>query len=111
GKLKTAFEKLIEKSFWIDEKGFIRLSGLELEKELSFEQRHHLYNALLNSFVQYGRHRTTVNKQTLTYEVDEKLCWIKDFAPVKSIRQQGAVKDFINSNGNFEDSIEAAGWV
>jgi len=103
--------KLIEKSFWIDEKGFIRLSGLELEKELSFEQRHHLYNALLNSFLQFGPHRPTGNKQTLTYEVDEKLCWIKDFAPIKSIRQQGAVKDFVDDDGHFKDSIEAARWL
>ena len=110
-KLKAAFGSLIEKSFWIDEKGFIRLSGLELEKELSFEQRHHLYNALLNSFLQFGPHRPTGNKQTLTYEVDEKLCLIKDFAPVKSIRQQGAVKDFVCDDGNFNDAIEAAGWL
>lgn len=107
---KAAFEKLIAKSFWLD-KGFIRLTGLEADKEPSLEQSHHLYSALLNSFLQFGPHRPTENKRTLTYEVDEKLCWIKDFAPIKSIRQQDAVKDFIEADGNFRDSIEAAGWL
>src|SRR2546427_11703997 len=66
---KTAFERLIKKSFWIDEKGFIRLAGLEPEREMTYAQRHHLYTSLLNSFLQYGKHREkAANKTTLTYD-------------------------------------------
>jgi CRISPR-associated protein Cas8a1/Csx13 len=110
-KLKVAFEKLIQKSFWIDEEGFIRLAGLEADREMSFEQRHYLYTALLNSFLQFGPHRPTEKKKTLTYEVDNKVCWVKEFAPIKNIRQHDAVKDFIDDKGNFNASIEAAGWL
>src|SRR5437868_2421961 len=44
---KAAFERLIARSFSIDDKGFIRLTGLEADREPSLEQRHHLYEALL----------------------------------------------------------------
>src|SRR2546422_5761173 len=55
-KPKAAFVELIKKSFWIDE-GFIRLTGLEISKPPSIDQKHYLYNALLNSFLQFGPHR------------------------------------------------------
>jgi len=110
-KPKAAFEQLIAKSFWIDTEGFIRLAGLEADSEPSYEQRHHLYTALLNSFLQFGPHRPTEGKRTLTYEVDERLCLINGFAPIKHFRHLDAGADFFNSGGTFNESIEAAGWL
>lgn len=108
---KAALDKLIRQSFWIDKEGFIRLTGLESEQEMSLEKRYVLYNALLNSFLQFGPHRPTDTKRVLTYEVDDKLCWLKEFAPIKKIRQHEAVKDFISDEGIFKDSIEVASWL
>jgi CRISPR-associated protein Cas8a1/Csx13 len=108
---KAAFERLIDKSFRIDDEGFIRLAGLELDSPPSKEKKHHLYTALLHSFLQFGPHRPTENKRTLTYDVDNHLCFIRDFAPIKKFRHQEAVNDFINNEGVFKPSIEAAGWL
>jgi CRISPR-associated protein Cas8a1/Csx13 len=108
---KAAFEKLIKKSFWIDDEGFIRLAGLEPEKEMSFEQRHLLYNSLLNSFLQFGPHRPTENKKILKYEIDDKIIWLKEFAPIKKIRQHDASGDFLDKTGNFNPDINVAGWL
>ena len=109
-KPKQAFEELITKSFWLDN-GFIRLTGLEVSRPPTPDQKHHLYTALLNSFLQFGPHRPTSGKKTLSYEVDDRQCWIKDFAPIKEFRHQFAVSDFINDEGHFKESIEAAGWL
>lgn len=108
--LKEAFEELIKNSFWLDG-GFIRLKGLEISKPPSVDQKHLLYSALLNSFLQFGPHRPTGSRTTLTYEVDDRPFWIKDFAPIKEFRHQFAVSDFINDEGRFKESIEAAGWL
>lgn len=105
-----AFQEMIKKSFWLDE-GFIRLTGLEVSKPPTPDKKYDLYNALLNSFLQFGPHRPTLGKQTLTYEVGEKVCLIKNFAPIKEFRHQFAADDFINNEGNFFESIEAAGWL
>ncbi len=109
-KPKRAFAELIDKSFWLDD-GFIRLTGLEISKPPTIGQRHHLYNALLHSFLQFGPHRPTGSKRTLSYEVDDRLCWIKDFAPIKEFRHQFAEDDFIDEKGQLKESIEAAGWL
>lgn len=110
GKLKAAFTELVEKSFWLED-GFVRLAGLEADRAMSLEQQHHLYTALLNSFLQFGPHRPTDSKRTLTYEVDDKTFWIQDFAPLKSIRQHAAPKDFVDDAGNFRETVEAASWL
>lgn len=110
-KPKNAFAELINKSFWLDDKGFIRLTGLEMNKEMTPDQKHHLYTALLNSFLQFGPHRPTGNKQTLSYPVDDRLCWIKDFAPIRKFRHQEAASDFIDDKGSFNETVEAAGWL
>lgn len=114
-KLKDAFTELINKSFSIDKEGFIRLAGLEPDKEPSPAHKHHLYIALLNSFLQFGPHRPTESKRTLTYEVDDKPFWIKEFAPIKEFRHRDAVKDFIEEDkekkAHFKPAIEAAGWL
>lgn len=108
--LETAFQDLIEKSFWLDG-GFIRLTGLEAQKPPTTEQKYHLYIALLNSFLQFGPHRPTGNKRPLSYEVDNRLYWIKEFAPITKFRHREAVKDFIDTKGRFKESVEAAGWL
>ncbi len=48
---KNAFDRLVKKSFFIDDNGFIRLYGLEPRQEMTLEQRHLLYQSLLNSFL------------------------------------------------------------
>ena len=106
----AAFESLIEKSFLLDE-GFIRLAGLEAQKPLTTEQKYHLYTVLLNSFLQFGPHRPTGNKRPLSYEVDNHLYWIKEFAPITKFRHQEALKDFIDTTGKFKKSVEASGWL
>ena len=110
-KPKDAFVELIKKSFWIDE-GFIRLTGLEISRQPTLGQKHYLYSALLNSFLQFGPHRPpTGSKRVLTYEVDEKPQFIKNFAPLKEFRHEFAPDDFIDDEGAFIESIEAAGWL
>jgi CRISPR-associated protein Cas8a1/Csx13 len=108
--LRDAFEDLINNSFFLDD-GFIRLKGLEISKPPTVDQKHLLHTALLNSFLQFGPHRPTGSKITLTYEVDDRKFWIKDFAPIKKFRHQFAVSDFVNDDGHFKELIEAAGWL
>jgi CRISPR-associated protein Cas8a1/Csx13 len=108
---EAAFSALINNSFRLDEDGFVRLAGLEGQKQPSTEQRYYLYTALLNSFLQFGPHRPTGNKRTLSYEVDNRSFWIKEFAPITKFRHQEAVKDFINTKGHFKKSVEAGGWL
>jgi CRISPR-associated protein Cas8a1/Csx13 len=108
---KNAFDKLVKKSFFIDDNGFIRLYGLEPRQEMTLEQRHLLYQSLLNSFLQFGPHRPTENKKVLRYEIDDKVIWLKEFAPIKKIRQHEAVNDFIDKNGNFNGNLNVAGWL
>jgi CRISPR-associated protein Cas8a1/Csx13 len=109
-KPREAFAELISKSFWLDD-GFIRLTGLEVSKPPTPDQKHHLYTALLNSFLQFGPHRPTGGKKNISYEIDDRPCWIKDFAPIKEFRHQFAAGDFIDDDGSFKESIEAAGWL
>lgn len=108
---KKAFENLVKKSFWIDEEGFIRLEGVEPKTGMTLEQRHLLYQSLLNSFLQFGPHRPTGNKKNLSYEVDDKVVWLKEFAPIKKIRQHEAPADFIDKSGNFYTDLDVAGWL
>ena len=108
---KKAFENLVKKSFWIDDQGFIRLYGLEPKQEMTFEQRHLLYQSLLNSFLQFGPHRPTGNKKNLSYEVDDKVIWLKEFAPIKKIRQHDTNNDFFDKDGNFNRNLNVAGWL
>jgi CRISPR-associated protein Cas8a1/Csx13 len=110
-KLKVAFEEFIRQSFWVDDDGFVRLKGLEISGPPKVEQKHQLYTALLNSFLQFGPHRPTETKRALSYDVDNHPLWIRDFAPIKSFRHQTAATDFIDEKGQFRNSIEAAGWL
>jgi len=108
---KKAFENLVEKSFWIDDEGFIRLEGIEPRTGMTPEQKHILYQALLNSFLQFGPHRPTGKKRNLSYGVDNKVIWLKEFAPIKKIKQHQATKDFIDKNGNFKTNLNIASWL
>ena len=115
---RAAFEKLIKSSFRIDEKGFIRLPGLELEREMTFAQRHHLYKALLNTFLQYGKHREKSTKTTLSYDIGgDKIYWLKDFEPIKQFIHRKIVDDdnitreWINNDGLFKNNVEIIGWL
>lgn len=113
-RLRDAFAELLQKSFWVDESGFIRLAGLERFREPSNEQKHQLYKALLNSFLQFGPHRPTGKKSTFTYTVGDdqtKVCFIRDFAPILQFRHQTATDDFIDEQGQFRTTVEAAGWL
>ncbi|MBL8150920.1 MAG: type I-MYXAN CRISPR-associated Cas8a1/Cmx1, partial [Blastocatellia bacterium] len=108
-KPKSTFDKLIKKSFWIDQEGFLRLTGLEQDSSPNLEQKHLLQTAILDSFLQFGKHRKTGSEKTLTYEVDDKSNYIK-FAPLITFRHQKASEDFFDKKGNFLNSIEAKGW-
>lgn len=111
-KPKAALERLVAKSFWLDKDGFIRLTGLEAAGEPSVDKRHHLYIALTNSFLQFGPHRPTESKRSLSYEVDEKVYWIKDFAPIKELKTYKTVADdFVDEDGAFNQTVEAASWL
>jgi CRISPR-associated protein Cas8a1/Csx13 len=115
---RAAFEKLIKKSFWIDDKGFIRLAGLEPEREMTYAQRHHLYNSLLNSFLQYGKHRKKAAPTTLNYEVgDGKIHWLKDFEPITAFMHRKVADDpkvaneWIDGKGFFKKEVGVIGWL
>ncbi len=108
---KAAFETLVKKSFRVDDEGFIRLAGLEPEKEMSFEQRHLLYNSLLNSFLQYGKHRQKKGKYDLGYEIDEKKIWIKDFEPITEFVHQKISENWFDSEENFVSEVDVSGWL
>lgn len=108
---KQAFERLIEQSFKIDDQGFIRLAALEIDKEPNYDQRYLLYYSLLHSFLQFGPHRPTESKRTLTYEVDDRPLRIRDFAPVKKIPHPTAVDDFLDSKGQFNAWVGIKSWL
>ena len=107
---KAALQQLIERSFQIDHDGFFRLAGLDSGSPATVEQKHLLYIALLNTFLQFGPHRPTAAKRTLRYEVDDKVCLVNGFGPIQSYRHQQAV-DVFDNNGKFLPDIEVAGWL
>lgn len=111
GQQSSALEELLKRSFWIDKDGFIRLTGLEGSSVPRPDQKYLLYTALLNSFLQFGRHRTKGPDRILSYTVDDKQCWIRAFAPIKEYRHQVALSDFIDKSGGFRKTVEAAGWL
>jgi len=110
-KPKRALEKLIAESFKIDGEGFFHLAGLESGQISSIAQKYLLYKALLNTFLQFGPHRPTETKRTLSYEVDDKSCWVKEFSPIKHYRHQGAAKEFLDTKERFRPEVDVAGWL
>lgn len=109
---KAAFEELVKKSFWIDDEGFIRLTGLESSAPFRPEQKHHLYEALLSSFIQHGQHRSKGSKRALAYQVDNQVYyWVKEFEPITKIIHRHSSDIFFNKKAQFNDTIKAAGWL
>ena len=108
---KKAFEKLVEESFWIDDKGFIRLYGLEPRGEMTMEQKHLLYQSLLNSSLQHGQHRKKEKKRNFSYEIDDKKVWIKDFEPISEFVHQKLSQYYLDTKGNFKSEIDIVGWL
>jgi CRISPR-associated protein Cas8a1/Csx13 len=111
--LKAAFESLIAKSFRLDDEGFIRLTGLEPANAPAptKDKKHQLYEVLLNSFLQFGPHRSKSSKRTLIYEVNDLRCWIKDFEPITWFVHQDAPDKFIDNKNAFRRSVEVLGWL
>lgn len=107
---KKAMEQLVKHSFGIDNDGFFRLPGLEQNQPATAEQKHIYYTALLNTFLQFGRHRSTRDKRTFHYKVDDKDCLIKEFAPIRNYQHQQATKVFFK-DGKFTREVEVAGWL
>lgn len=112
---KPAFEKLIKKSFWIDEQGFFRLAGLPID-DADIEKKYHLYEALNNSFFTHRPHCPKGSGAPLPYKVgdadSERFCLIKNFAPVIRVKPyEDASKRFIDKRGNFVERVEAKGWL
>jgi CRISPR-associated protein Cas8a1/Csx13 len=110
-RLRVAFETLIAKSFWLDGEGFIRLSGLESAHTPSIDKRHQLYEALLNSFLQFGPHRSKDGKRHLIYEINDLRCWIENFEPITWFVHQDAPDKFIDKRDSFRPSVEVLGWL
>lgn len=108
---KLGFENLIKQSFQLDQNGFIRLPGLEVAGQPKPDQLHHLHTALLASFLQFGPHRSVASKKPLTYEIDSKLYWIKEFAPITKYQHQKAPEFFLDTKGKFITNIEIGGWL
>lgn len=104
---KNAFKYLIDKSFEVKD-GFIRLYGLEAASK---EQLHLLYESLLNSFLQYGKHRQKKGKINLGYEVDDKKIWIKDFEPLIDFIHQKISEKWLDNKGFFISEVEVPGWL
>ncbi len=107
---KAAFEKLIAKSFWLDE-GFIRLTGLEISRAPTPDQKELLNYALRHSFLQFGPENPTGLPRVLSYELDDRFYWIQDFKPILKIRQQKASQDFIDSDGMFKHEVVTKSWM
>lgn len=112
--LKDALQNLIERSFRLED-GLIVLTGLEMSKHLSTDQKYHLYESLLLSFLQYGRHRTKdQKKRPLLDQVDDQVKLIdKDFEPITLYRHQEVVtrKIFIDDEGLFRKLVNVPSWM
>lgn len=111
GQEHTAMAKLLELAFQIDGSGFFKLPGLEQRGKSTLEQKWLLYQALLGTFLQFGPHRPTGPKGTLTIEIDGKQLRIPGFAPITRYRHQDAGKDFLSSKGTFNENVDVVGWL
>jgi len=108
---KAALQQLIERSFQIDHDGFFRFAGLDNGSPATMDQKHLLYIAMLNTFLQFGPHRPTASKRTLRIEVDERIMLVNGFGPIQRYRHQQAAEVFLDNNGRFLSEIEVAGWL
>lgn len=106
-----AFKELIRASFKVDENGFFSLPGIELGIVPNLGYRHHLYEALKGSFLQFGPHCKSGPERTLTYEIDDKPFYIKKFSPLHSYKHQEAPDEFLSGRGVFKPQVEIKSWL
>jgi CRISPR-associated protein Cas8a1/Csx13 len=110
--IKTSFERLIDKSFGSMTKV---LSGLPDSNQPLHRRmvRGIISTALLNSFLQYGKHREKATKRPLRYEVDDKVHWVKDFEPITKFRHQEVVTRhiFITNKGELNKRVDIPSWM
>lgn len=106
-----AFAALIQASFKVDENGFFSLPGIELGAIPSLGYKHHLYEALKGSFLQFGPHCKSGPVKTLTYEIDEKPFYIEEFSPLNGYKHQEAPGEFLTGRGTFKGQVEIKSWL
>ena len=113
-KPKAAFEELTKLAFKLDDNGLIQFAGLEIAKPLTILQKYHVYNALLLSFLQYGKHRKKGKEVLLGDSSDDRFKVIdREFEPITLYRHQEVIsrKIFIDGDGLFHEAIEVPSWM
>lgn len=108
---KAALQQLIERSFQIDPDGFFHLTGLDSGSPATVDQKHLLYIALLNTFLQYGKHRKKEMKRSLSYQIDDKTVLVEGFEPIVSYIHQKVEDEFLDNKGLFKPDIGIIGWL
>lgn len=119
---EKALNTLMKRSFQLDD-GFFRLPGLERGTPPTLEQKWLLYQALLGTFLQFGRHRTKGKKIVRMFEIDDKTIFLPQFEPVVSYKHQQAAQpktnkqgkpeasEFVEKNGSLKAQVEVKGWL
>lgn len=108
---KAALQQLIEQSFQLDNEGYFRLAGLDVGRPSTPDQKHLLYSALLNTFLQYGKHRKKETKVSLSYQIDDKTVFVEGFEPIVSYIHQKAADEFLDNRGLFKPDVGIIGWL
>ncbi|MHB8745538.1 MAG: type I-MYXAN CRISPR-associated Cas8a1/Cmx1 [Gammaproteobacteria bacterium] len=109
---KDAFQRLIEQSFQIDNNGFFHFAGLHYGGTTTKDHKHLFYKAMLNTFLQYGKHSKKDTARPLIFQVDEKTkIYDADFKPITSYQHQHAADDFLGRSGAFRTDVEVIGWL
>ena len=106
-----AFKELIRRSFKTDEIGFFSLPGIEFGSAPDLGYRHHLYEALKGTFLQFGPHCKSGAARTLVYEIDDKPFFIKKFSPLMSYKHQESPEEFLTGRGDFKARVEIKSWL
>lgn len=108
---KDAFQQLIKNSFQVDN-GFFQFAGLDLGGTTTKSQKHVFYKAMLNTFLQYGKHSKKDVAGPLMYEIDAKTkIYDAEFKPIISYQHQRAADDFLDRSGDFRHDIDVIGWL
>lgn len=109
---KNAFQTLIEQSFKVDSDGFFHFSGLDNGGTTTKDQKHVFYIAMLNTFLQYGKHSKKDTARPLLFQIDETTkMFDEDFKPIVSYQHQKAADDFLDRSGAFRSDVEVIGWL
>ncbi len=106
------FRQLIEQSFQVDNDGFFHFAGLNFGGTTTKDQKHVFYTAMLNTFLQYGKHSKKDAARPLIFQVDEiAKIYDADFKPIISYQHQKAADDFLDHSGAFRSDVEVIGWL